>query len=373
MIEDDLRTTFASHEHLVPAAAAVLPGIDQGYRRRRQRRLAGRVGGTALLALLLVAAPALVLHLAGRGHAGPLPAASPDQTRPPVGDVNFLVVGLDSGVPDDNSRSDGVIIAHFSPASATATLISIERDTLVDVPADPAHHYSGGHDKINTAYLHGGLPLLRQTITQNWGITFAGTASFTYAGLRGMIDALGGVDLYVDSQTTSIHRGFRADGSPAAPFTFGDGPPRPVPGVKPVVYQVGFQHLTGEQAVDFARQRMFIADNGGAYSRDRHLRQLITVVAKALAAPGAPVDAVLAAARAGGATLDVSDMISAWLIASAADIHTVLGIGAKGRSTTVNGLPAEVLTADGVELLGAVKNGSLAAWIAAHPDQLDQP
>jgi LCP family protein required for cell wall assembly len=380
MIEDELRDVFARHEYLVPAASGVLPGIEDGYRRRRQRLRTVRIGGSALLALLVVLSSAAVAdRLTPRDRPVSAPAGVGTVAPLPAGPLTFVVLGLDNDAPGPElSRSDSVLLLQIPASRDFVTMVSIERDTLVTIPADPKHNYPGGHDRINNAYALGGAALLVKTLKATWGITVDGAVTFTFTALSRLIDALGGIDFFVDSDTTSIHRGVRADGSLAVPYTFSpDGVMKPVAGVTPARYMVAWQHLTGAQAVDFARQRVLIADHGGSYSRDRHVRQLVTTVAKAATSkkvdPKLVNDMVQSALR-GGAVVDLGDLALVSVLALAGQIGTVVGIGARGVPAVGPGLPSgqfEELTAPSVALLAAVKAGTVGAWAVEHPDMVD--
>jgi polyisoprenyl-teichoic acid--peptidoglycan teichoic acid transferase len=246
-----------------------------------------------------------------------------------------------------------------------------ERDRMW---TDPASGHAAATEKINTAYAWGGTRLMSRTIEQNFGIHLDAAAVFTFDSLQQVINIIGGVDLYVDARTTSIFIGFDKHGKEATPYVQGPAGLRAVPGVTPVVYQVGEQHLAAWQAVDYARQRYLIdgADKGG-YARDRHVRQLIQAVVKRIMSKQmlddpAQLQALAAAAQNGGGALDTGASTLTALAALASGIGTIVGIGAPGTSAD-NGF--EVLTADGVALLAAVKDDSVGAWIAAHPALVD--
>jgi LCP family protein required for cell wall assembly len=376
MIEDELRAAFARHEHLTPTASAVLPGIEQGYRRRRQRRLGLRATGAALLVVALLGGSAYAAEQVSgaktsrRGQLGAGPTAAVAAGAP----VNLLVLGLDGD--NDLLRSDIVAVVHLPADHGRADVVTIDRNTVVSIPAgtQPA-----GTDKINAAYAWGGAPLAARTIEQNFGIHVDATATFTYDSLIKVIDAIGGVDLYVDARTTSIYLGADKEGRPARPFIPGK-PPQPVPGVAPFVYQVGYHHLTGAQALDYVRQRYFIeGEPNGVYARDRHVRQLLRAVAKTMMSrkaldDPATLQALTSAAQHGGAALDTGGATLAALAALASGVTAIRSIGAPGAPTASGATAAdapEQLTADGRALLNAVKGDTVDAWVAAHPGLVD--
>src|SRR5262249_60023929 len=75
------------------------------------------------------------------------------------GPVNVLMVGLDTRVADPamGSRADSIVIAHIPTSHDRAYLVSIPRDTSVNIPAFAKTGYRGGSDKINAAFEFGSM------------------------------------------------------------------------------------------------------------------------------------------------------------------------------------------------------------------------
>jgi len=128
-------------------------------------------------------------------------AATPTDTETVAGDpITFLLVGSDTRadiaageLPD--ARSDAIMIARFSADRQHAQVISIPRDSWVDIPGY-------GKNKINAAYAYGGPTLLIQTVEQLTGVRIDHYAAIGFDGLIDVTDQLGGVDVYV-AETTS--------------------------------------------------------------------------------------------------------------------------------------------------------------------------
>jgi anionic cell wall polymer biosynthesis LytR-Cps2A-Psr (LCP) family protein len=98
---------------------------------------------------------------------------------------------------------------------------------------------------------------------------FDAGALLTFNGLRSLVDAVGGIDLYVDQKTVSIH--MRPDGTHrvgCSSCAHGFGGPQ-------MTYNVGMRHLSGWQALDYSRQRYL---PGADYTRGRHQRQVIKAI-----------------------------------------------------------------------------------------------
>ena len=170
-------------------------------------------------------------NLLGNAAPGVLATTRPKLTGVSIdGPINILLVGVDTR-PDwtSGSHSDTIIIVHIPASHDRAYLVSLPRDAGVAIPADPATGYPGGYNKINAAFTFGsrngkgyagGFQLLANTIKQDYGITFNGGAIIDFNGFKDIVDKLGGVNMYVDETTISIHHGY-INGDPsqhAAPY-----------------------------------------------------------------------------------------------------------------------------------------------------------
>jgi LCP family protein required for cell wall assembly len=138
--------------------------------------------------------------------------------------VNLLVIGSDSrdGVNQElgggnagSMRSDTTLIVHISADRERGEVISIPRDTLVDIPTC---HLSNGsttaptHTKFNTAFSLGATfgenigdaaSCTIQTVESVTGIRIDGFIVVDFAGFVDIIDALGHVNVCVDHDMSS--------------------------------------------------------------------------------------------------------------------------------------------------------------------------
>jgi LCP family protein required for cell wall assembly len=126
----------------------------------------------------------------------PAELEKPDNIRslkvdPVLGTVNVLLVGLDD--LDGVYRSDAIALAVFDPDGQSARVLSIPRDSRVSIPGR-------GWDKINHAYVYGGVNLLRETLmnTLNVGINYF--VVLNYPSFTRMIDLIGGVEIDVEKK-----------------------------------------------------------------------------------------------------------------------------------------------------------------------------
>lgn len=114
--------------------------------------------------------------------------------------TNYLIVGSDSrgdlsqeerrelgtGGDAGNPRTDTIMILHTG--SGPATLVSIPRDTLADIPGQ-------GRQKVNAAFAIGGPELLTETIEQTSGVHIDHYVEIGFAGFVDIVDAVGGVEI----------------------------------------------------------------------------------------------------------------------------------------------------------------------------------
>jgi LCP family protein required for cell wall assembly len=326
---------------------------------------------------------------AGRATSGTTGTAAPGRAAGQRRGTNVLLVGIDerAGSPATEVRADTIMIAHIPASRDRVYLVSIPRDSRVDIPAYPRAGYRGGVDKVNAAYQigsraagrAGGVELLGLTLRALTGVGFDAAAIVTFEGLRAVVDALGGVELCVDEETTSIHVGWDvATGRPGVPYTLKPphhDSPQPVPGMRAQVYHVGCRHFVGWQALDYVRQRELLTD--GDYGRQRHQQQLIRalagkVTARRLLANPVAADRML---RAWGdsVTFDgngraLTDWILAFRHLDAGAVTIIRTNGGRFAGQVVGGRSFEILGDTARELFTAMRTDTVADFLTAHPD-----
>jgi len=119
------------------------------------------------------------------------------------GPRNILLVGTDSSASLDKNDpitkgrnksehlADVIMILRVDPASNTASLLSIPRDTWV--PIAP----TWSKTKINSAFGgNDGSNLLIATIKHNFGISIDNYAEVDFGGFRGLVEVLGGIPVF---------------------------------------------------------------------------------------------------------------------------------------------------------------------------------
>ncbi|MGN9802799.1 LCP family protein [Micromonospora sp. L32] len=203
------------------------------------------------------------------------------------GPLNILLVGTDPRKPEDRPLADSIMVLHVPESMDRAYLFSLPRDLYVDIPQFDKAGYSGGAGKLNGAMSHGsvvqgqnpsapqGFELLAKTVQNVTGIErFDAGAIINFTGFQKIVDAMGGVDMYIERDVRSEHRepdGTHRKGNPNGPGYIGPQ----------AEYKKGNQHLSGWQALDYVRQRY--PKNGvpdGDYGRQRHQQQFIKAMVK---------------------------------------------------------------------------------------------
>ncbi|WP_342043761.1 LCP family protein [Bacillus sp. OTU2372] len=106
------------------------------------------------------------------------------------GRINVLLLGSDSR-GEEHARTDSIMIAHYDQETHQSKLISIMRDTYVNIPGH-------GEQKINAAYAYGGPELLRQTIKENFNIDINYYAVVDFEGFSKVADIIAPDGIEVD-------------------------------------------------------------------------------------------------------------------------------------------------------------------------------
>ncbi|WP_442933534.1 LCP family protein [Micromonospora sp. CPCC 206060] len=272
------------------------------------------------------------------------PAARQDRTDV-SGPLTYLLIGSDRR-PNSNSpetRADTILIVHLPAGLGRAYLISVPRDLLVGIPAGAG--YPGGNDKINAAYQHGGggeggARLLSVALARLTGLRFDGAALIDFAGIRKVVDILGGVRLCPETEVRSIHTGH--------------------------VFPAGCQHLTGAQALDLVRQRYDLPN--GDYDRQRHQQQLLRAMLDRAAATdlrGDPVkfDQVLRAVGS-SLTVDTNGVPLDDLILALRELGSdaLLGVQVPSHPQTIDEVSYVLLDQGASGLFEAVRENRVEQW-----------
>jgi len=179
---------------------------------------------------------------------------NPKQLKPFL----LLLIGIDSR-DGERARSDTMMLAAVNPGKQRAFLLSIPRDSFMDIPGH-------GYDKVNHAMAYGGPKLVKQSLERFLHVAIDHYVTIDFDGFRKIVDELGGVEVHVKK---------RMKYSDPSDDTYID-------------LQPGVQILNGKQALDYARYRK--SDLGREDTDyDRIVRQ--QEIVKALANKGDSVQA----------------------------------------------------------------------------------
>lgn len=134
--------------------------------------------------------------------------------------INILVLGMDVGDTDNQQnkairRSDTIMVFNYNPNTKKAHLVSIPRDTLIEVDAYLDTGEYQRYWKINAAYALGGEEEITMHVENLLGININYIVEVDYNAFRNTIDAIGGVDMYIeqdmfyDDDAQDLHINFK--------------------------------------------------------------------------------------------------------------------------------------------------------------------
>lgn len=220
-------------------------GGGEPPRKRRRGRKAVVISIVAIVLVALLAWPiGLVMWANGKiQHTEALSgAAGTDGTT-------YLLTGSDSradgGVKDDGTvgaRTDTILLLHV-PDSGPTALVSLPRDTYVDVPGH-------GPAKLNAAFAWGGAPLLVKTVEGLSGLTVDHYAEIGMAGVKDVVNAVDGVRLCYDKTVNDKDSKLK--------------------------WKAGCHTVHGTRALAFSRMRK--SDPEGDIGRAERQRQLVSAI-----------------------------------------------------------------------------------------------
>ncbi|CFX11599.1 Cell envelope-related transcriptional attenuator [Syntrophomonas zehnderi OL-4] len=163
--------------------------------------------------------------------------------------TNILLLGTDARPGETQTRTDTIILASIDPKNDRAAIISIPRDTRIDIKGSPS-------DKINAANTVGGPKLVGEKVEEILGEKVDYYVEMDFRGFVNIIDALGGVDIEVDQRMYKPSEGID---------------------LKP-----GQQRLNGKQALAFVRYRDYRL---GDIERTAHQQVFIKALSQEILKP----------------------------------------------------------------------------------------
>lgn len=279
------------HGEPTPTPRRVSRGDYERTRSRKRRR-------TLVIALAVVG----VLVLGGAGAAfayyqvlsGNLHDGVSDELRNALVETDLanepfyiLLMGTDGSndreasqeFAGDQFRSDSIILARIDPVNKKATLVSIHRDTLVDMG-------EYGQNKLNAAHAIGGAALTVETVSKLAGVPISHYAEINFDGFKDIVDALGGVEVDVPMEIDDEDAGGHLD--------------------------AGLQTLSGDQALILCRSRHAYDEFGDGDSyRAANQRLVLSAIAKKILAAdvGTMASTVQALSQYVTTDLEITDIV----------------------------------------------------------------
>jgi LCP family protein required for cell wall assembly len=194
-----------------PAAAPGAPPVIRPPGTKRRKRSRGQRifrWGIVALAVILVGTGSLYGYVRWRlNHIKSVPCTSCTAVAAGA-PYNVLIVGSDSRTGDTaaqaqnfgsasavgGQRSDTIKILHVDPGTHTARILSIPRDTYVQLSGMPPGTGLSTDNKINSAFNNGVEPLI-QTIQNTFGIPISHFVTINFDGVINLVNSVGGVSL----------------------------------------------------------------------------------------------------------------------------------------------------------------------------------
>lgn len=166
---------------------------------------------------------------------------------------NIALFGVDSrsgDLLDGDNRSDTIMIASINEKTGEIRLVSVYRDTVLDVGGE---YYT----KANSAYALGGPAQAIAMLNRNLDLNILDFVTVGFEGLAHTIDALGGIEIEIDEEERGylnqylhdMHIELETDETP--------------------VEQSGLVSLTGIQATAYSRIRYTAGDDFRRAERQR--------------------------------------------------------------------------------------------------------
>ncbi len=171
---------------------------------------------------------------------------------------NIALLGIDSRADDYGlgNRSDCMIIASLDQKTKNIKLISVYRDTYMQVE----EHGKQVLDKVTHAYSYGGAQNTLKALNTNLDLNISEYVTVNFDAVIAAVDAMGGVTIDIDSSEIKYINDYIEATSQSS-------------GVKSSqITKTGKQTLDGVQAVAYSRIRYTA---GGDYKRTERMRTVI--------------------------------------------------------------------------------------------------
>jgi len=174
--------------------------------------------------------------------------------------INILLLGMGGEGHEGPLLTDTIMVASIQPSQSKVALLSVPRDMLVPLP-------KAGWRKINAANAFGelqmpgrGAEFTRTALEGLLGLNIPYYVRVDFQGFQTLIDDIGGIDIYIE-------RAFSDHAYPTSSH-----------GVQTVAFAQGWQHLSGEEALRFARSRHGNNGEGSDFARAKRQQKVLAAV-----------------------------------------------------------------------------------------------
>lgn len=242
-----------------------LSRAEYDYTRRRKRHRTVFIALAVVAVLVLGGAGAAFAYyatLSGNLHEGVTQDLREALVKTDLANEPFyiLLMGTDGSndraaseeFAGDQFRSDSIILTRVDPVNKKVTMVSLHRDTLIDMG-------EYGQNKLNAAHAIGGPALTVEMVSKLAGVPISHYAEINFDGFKDIVDALGGVDVDVPMTIDDEDAGGHLD--------------------------AGLQTLSGDQALILCRSRHAYDEFGDGDSyRAANQRLVLSAIAKKILA-----------------------------------------------------------------------------------------
>lgn len=292
---------------------------------RKKRKKHGRVKKIALIvagiivAVVLVAGVAFAFYLNALSDSMKLDQQQASELNSVLSESTaqepfyVLLLGSDARESDVASRSDTMILVRVDANVGKATLVSIPRDTKVEIEGH-------GTQKINAAYAFDGPAGAVAAVEDLSGIEISHYAEIHFDELETAVDQLGGI--WVDIPVSNNQTGASNTG---------------------VELNAGMQRLNGEQALAFARERYGYTD--GDFQRAENQRILVQAFADSILSlpPAELPGAVQSLAGCISTDFDLSELVSLAQTFQSAEHYYFYSCSVPSTTQTIDGVSYAIM------------------------------
>lgn len=179
-------------------------------------------------------------------------------TQKLTGYRNIALFGLDSRQDDygTGNRSDCIIIASINNDTKEVKLVSVYRDTYLQIPGRSL-------DKVTHAYSYGGAALALSTLNTNLDLDITEYVTVNFNAVAKIVDSVGGITMNITAEETKYINFYIQENNKVLNRNSSE------------ITEAGTYTLDGVQALAYSRIRY---TDGGDYKRTERMRDVLVAV-----------------------------------------------------------------------------------------------